>query len=207
MTFTKVGNAGILAADKIREDAARTFDQIRNRGELNADAIAILLARSYLTLKGKMDLLAQTTGQDNSATVRRLTQTAFGIDDLAGNAVDRAAASVSYRDAQDRVAKLEQPNEAAALLERAENSNDELLARAIAQRAFEQRSFDPSWSDLLDEYLATRPKAQAAVGALLAGSAAPQIRDLFAWVLPVPSELAGLGDVQIAALAARPGMT
>ena len=207
MTFTKVGNAGILAADKVREDAARTFDQIRNRGELNADAIAALLARSYLTFKQAMDKLAQTTGQDNSATVRRLTQAAFGIDDLAGTAVDRAAASVSYRDAQDRVAKLEQPNEAAALLERAENSNDELLARAIAQRAFEQRSFDPSWSDLLDEYLATRPKAQAAVGALLAGSGAPQIRDLFAWVLPVPSELAGLGDVQIGALAARPGIT
>ncbi len=207
MAFTKVGNAGILAADKVREDAARTFDQIRNRGELNADAIAALLARSYLTFKQAMDKLAQTTGQDNSATVRRLTQAAFGIDDLAGTAVDRAAASVSYRDAQDRVAKLEQPNEAAALLERAENSSDELLARAIAQRAFEQRSFDPSWSDLLDEYLATRPKAQAAVGALLAGSGAPQIRDLFAWVLPVPSELAGLGDVQIGALAARPGIT
>ena len=207
MAFTKVANAGILAADKIREDAARTFDQIRNRGELNADAIATLLARSYLTFKQAMDKLAQTTGQDSSATVRRLTRTAFGIDDLAGNAVDRAAASVSYRDAQDRVAKLEQPNEAAALLERAENSNDELLARAIAQRAFEQRSFDPSWSDLLGEYLATRPKAQAAVGALLAGSGAPQIRDLFAWVLPVPSELAGLGDVQIGALAARSGMT
>jgi len=207
MAFTKVGNAGILAADRIRDDAARTFDQIRNRGELNTNAIATLLARSYLTFKQAMDKLAQTTGQDSSATVRRLTQTAFGIDDLAGNAVDRAAASVSYRDAQDRVAKLEQPNEAAALLERAENSSDELLARAIARRAFEQRSFDPSWSDLLDEYLATRPKAQSAVGELLAGSGAPQVRDLFAWVLPVPSEIAGLGDVQIGALAARPGMT
>lgn len=193
MTFTKVADAAILAADRIREDAARRFDQIRNRGELNTNAIAVLMARDYLSFKQEMDKLAQTTGQDNSATVRRLNQAAFGIDDIAGNAVDRAAASVSYRDAQDRVAKVEQPNEAAALLDRAENSNDELLARAIAQRAFEQRAFDPSWDDLLDRYIATRPKAQSAVNALLAGSGAPQIRDLFAWVLPVPSELAGSG--------------
>jgi len=68
MAFTKVADAAILAADKIREDAARTFDQIRSRGELNADAIAALLARSYLTFKQAMDKLAQTTGQDSSAT-------------------------------------------------------------------------------------------------------------------------------------------
>lgn len=201
MAFTKVADAAILAADRIREDAARRFDQIRNRGELNATATAILLARDYLSFKAEMDKLAQTTGQDNSATVRRLNQAAFGIDDIAGNAVDRAAASVSYRDAQDRVAKLEQSNEAAALLDRAENSNDELLARAIAQRAFEQRALDPSWDDLLGRYVATRPKAQSAVNALLAGSGAPQIRDLFAWVLPVPSELAGPG-VDVRRLAA-----
>ncbi len=50
---------------------------------LNADAIAALLARGHLTFKQAMDKLVQTTGQDSSATVRRLNQAAFGIDDLA----------------------------------------------------------------------------------------------------------------------------
>jgi hypothetical protein len=198
-----VEQQSLTDAETIRENAEAAYARVRNRGELTPAAIATLLARTYVDAKAQMEALAQRSGADVAAKSRRLYQSAFGIDDIAGNnGVDRASASVSYRDAQDRVASLESPVDAGSLLTRAENSGDELLARAIAQRAFDQAPMDAGWGELLDRYLASRPKAVQAVSDLLDMRTKPSVAAMFAFIISTPPELAGLAEYQIQALAA-----
>lgn len=195
------------SADQIRTTFNDQAAAVRLRPELNTRAMRVLMAQAYVKAKAKMDALAATATETGTTTLASLTRAAFSIDDIAGsNPVDRAAASVSYRDAQDRVAAIESADEADALLTRAEDSGDELLARAIAQRAYAEQGngfwSDSRWIEVLNRYVSTRPVAFAAIEALMAKAlAVPQLGDMWAFVLPAPSELTGMQDFQIAALA------
>lgn len=190
-------------AEQIRSTAAAEYQRISSRGDLTVPAIQVLLARAYVKGKSEMDALRERTSSTSTANSRHFYQAAFGIDDIAGaSGVNRASASVSYRDAQDRVASLDSPQAADYLFTRAENSGDELLARAIAQRAYDEGQF-LGWGDILDRYLATRPAAQRAVNELLnARSNSMSASNLFAFVFIPPAQLGGLADYQIQALAA-----
>ena len=200
--------ADLLAqADAIREVAATQVQRIRDRKELSAEAKRSAIARVHLGQKAQLAALQEKANQDIAAGRRAATAAAFGIDDLAGDATSRLTAAVSYRDAQDRVAKLKSPAEALQKLQWAEGSGDELLARAVAQRAYEQRRTDPSWQEALDSYLSTRPKAQQAVSDLLAADRPVNARQLFAFAAPSPSEVAGLADHQLTQLASDPSFS
>ena len=200
--------ADLLAqADAIREAAATRVQRIRDRKELSAEAKRSAIAKIHLGQKTQLAALQDKANQDIAAGRRAAMTTAFGIDDIAGDATSRLTAAVSYRDAQDRVANLQSPTEALQVLNRAEGSGDELLARAVAQRAYEQRRTDPSWQQALDEYLAPRPKAQQAVADLLAADRPVNARGLFAFVAPPPPEVSGLADHQLAALASDPSFS
>lgn len=202
MPYAAPSPAALAAADRIREDAEAAYNRIRGRAELSVDAVRIGLARAYLAAAQKMHDLESSAGADADAQRRALNLAAWSIDDLATNAVDRAAAAMSFRDAQDRAALLEQPQAALDALNQAENSGDELAARAIGQQAYTS-----GWTDVVDAYVRNRPKARDAVAALTELDQAalrPQIRNLWAFVLSRPLELGGLSDVGLAALAANP---
>ena len=200
--------ADLLAqADAIREAAAAQVERLRSRKELSPEAKRSAIAKIHLGQKTQLAALQDKANQDIAAGRRAAMTTAFGIDDISGDATSRIAAAVSYRDAQDRVANLKTPSEALQLLQRAEGTGDELLARAVAQRAYDQRLSDPSWGEALDQYLSTRPTAAQAVSDLLAADRSPNARQLFAFVAPPPPEVSGLADHQLAQLASDPSFS
>jgi hypothetical protein len=136
---------------------------------------------------------------DLAAAKRRL----FGIDDLTAGAspADRATMAMSFRDAQQRAQQLTTSSEAQELLDLADQSGDELLARAVGNAAMSGLGF----SAVADKYLANRPKQQAAVDALQGMQRMRPMADLWEFVLPKPTELSSLHDSQIAAAAAAAG--
>ncbi len=69
--------------------------------------------------------------------------------------------AVSFRDAQDRAAQLEDAQQAAVLLDRAVQSGDHHLAQAVAEKAYSNASglFGGQWADVLNQYAAARPWA------------------------------------------------
>lgn len=82
----------------------------------------------------------------------------FGIAGLPG---DAATLIASRRDAGDRVADITDTAELRNLLRRANRSGDEVMARAIAERAVEIQAVD-----VVNGFIADRPKLDAAVNRL-----------------------------------------
>ncbi|WP_432504299.1 hypothetical protein [Kineococcus arenarius] len=109
---------------------------------------------------------------------------------------------MSYRDAQDRAARLSDPREALEALARAHRGGDDLLARAVAGHAVVN-----GWSDVVQAWAADRPGAAeqlAELDALLiTGSAGitEQLADGAAFYAPRPPELADVMEHQLAQVA------
>lgn len=204
MPYTKPSDQAMAAAETIRTNAEARIGKIRQQTRLRPEVIRAAVARVHQTSQQQMAQLQASAAKQSAAEQRRLTAKAFGVDDIADHSVDKAVVAVNYRDAQDRVAKLETVREAEDMLQRAESTGDELLSRAIAQRAFTQRAGDPSWEGPLNAYLASRPHADEAINALLdAAPRTPQIGHLLAYALPEPDELRGLRPDQVTALIAQ----
>lgn len=193
--------------DQVRQDAAAATAAVRANTDLSNEAAARKMAQIHVAATRKMADLQQRANAWRQQSVTSAQNAAWGIDDIPGAAGNRPAISMSYRDAQDRAAQLDTPQEAAALLAQANETDDELLARAIARHVYTlgvAAPFPvPAWSAVLDDYLATRPRAQAAVDKLirLTKQPAPAVA-MFTYVVPPPSELAGMRPDQIEALAA-----
>ncbi|PZS26319.1 MAG: hypothetical protein DLM59_18505 [Pseudonocardiales bacterium] len=200
-TIKSVDPAWLQQADQIRENLDGLAKRIGDDPRLSDAAKRTRTARLYLQAKEQMDQL--TAGHAKAAAEHRLklTRKAFGFDDVSGfGAMDRATVAASYRDAQDRVAKITEPREAQALLDRAERGGDELLSRAVAAHAAES-----GWADVLGAYTQTRPGQAAAIDQLQQAQAEGGTRSLFAWVVPMPSALSGY-ESRLQALADAPGM-
>ena len=119
---------------------------------------------------------------------------------------------ISTRDAADRAERLATPDEAAALLTRAELSGDEPLARAVAAHAFTQYTSGSSlgaqqaeWAGVVNAYSARRPGESEAVSELAAIAQASTVPQAFAesmyFYVPVPHELDGISAGQLESLA------
>ncbi len=191
-------------AERIRAAAANQFDRIRMRTDLTVDGVRSRMAKVYVPAKNALEVLQAQSVTDLDSQVASLKARAWGISDIAGNnPVDRAAASMSFRDAMDRAAQALDPAAAQALLQQAGDNGDELLARAVAYQAWSM-GLTNSWPDVLDQYCATRPVAAQALNDL---RSLTSIRvgggDLFAFMMPTPPELVGLADYQIASLAGQ----
>lgn len=200
--FAPTAPAAAERAEGIRQDAERAYSSIRSMGELTPAAIRSRIAAAYLNAKAQMDA-AQAAATGNYEKSRQTALTAaFGINDIATSATDRAGVSMSYRDAQDRADQLETDTDAARLLGRANDTGDELLARAIAQRAWNMNGQlgGAGWGDVLDTFTATRPRAAAAIANLINLQSRNSV-SLFAWMIAKPPEIANLSDYQIPAVA------
>ncbi len=179
----------IAAADALRESHEAAAGRIRGRPELSDRGRAMLLARNYLACKSQMADLEQTAHSDDTVLRSQTERSVFGTSGLPG---DAATIAVSYRDAQDRAATLTSPTDAAALLARAERSNDEPLARAVAAHSHDQANtalggLDSGWTDVVDSYTASRPEASRSVNTLRSLTGATTVRDMFAHVLRPPA--------------------
>jgi hypothetical protein len=193
------------AADKIRDDADVQYQRIRSMTELNDAAIRQRLAVLYIAARSTMATLQESATAGYERSWQQAMTAAFGIADLAATPGDQAMISMSYRESLDRTDQLDDFSVGAQLLQRANDTGDELLARAVGKRAWDMggQLGGSGWGDVLNTFLATRPKASAAVATLttLQGGA-DTARNLFAFVLPIPPELGAMPEYQIAALAA-----
>ncbi len=75
------------------------------------------------------------------------------------------------RDASDRAAQLTKPDDALALLQRAQRNGDDVLARAIVQHSLDRngtgiRQADDAWSNVARSYLDNNPSFQSVVDEL-----------------------------------------
>lgn len=189
-------------ADRLRDSFQTQLDAIRSRTDLNDSGKRARIAKAYQPVKAKMDALAGSSATDKTAAVAQANRTLYGIDDILASAspADKATVAISFRDAQDRAAQIGYDANAAQILwDSAARSGDELLARAVGGYCLDNRL-----SDVADQFLATHPTQAQALNDLAAlqrttnGGAA-----LFEFILPTPSELSGLTDYQIAALAGQ----
>ncbi len=195
-------NSNRERAAAIQQAHSNRAEQIRNRTELTNAAKVGMLARNHTDAKASMRDLQQQATDDTTVQRRTMSQRAFGVAGVPG---DAATVAVSMRDAQDRVAALSSGREAVALLARAETSGDEVLARAVAAHAFDQATaqggisgLDDDWSTVVNDFADTRPAAADALRTLIKlNSPDPS----WTYVVPAPPELHGIPSAQLDTLA------
>lgn len=177
--------ARISNMDQVHEQLDRDIRRIDEHGEWSDQARTVAKARAWKRATDAAQILREQN--DNAIRTQRkdLAREFLGYH-YRGPVTGQDA--LSRRDAQDRAATIEDPAEALALLERAERSQDEHLASAIAERAAEL-SREPKWAAVAYAYAQTRPNAAKALEAL---QELPDLNDLqtqynYTWHFSVPT--------------------
>jgi hypothetical protein len=196
-------------ADKVRDSAEAAYERTRGDRSLNSDARLARVAKTYVSTRDELQMMQGASGVNAQAALAAAKRNLFGTDDLVrnGSPADAAAIAVSYRDAQDRAARIETPEEAAELLARAEESGDELLARAVgahvlARSPLHALGFGGAFDGVAEQYLNARPAQAQAYDDLVRLNHAGSVTDMWEFVSPKPTELSGMNDAQIETLAA-----
>jgi hypothetical protein len=127
---------------EIRDGLQREVNQIRNNPKYSNSGRAQELAKTILVHRRQADSLRNNFSVDNEDVRLKLTAKLFGIP----NRTDPATILV-YRDAEDRAAKLTNADDAAAMLARATEKGDTLLARAVAGHAHTKK-----WQSVAESY-------------------------------------------------------
>lgn len=124
---------------EIEDDDTRT-------PEYQHDEVQRVYERTRSDVNEKLNKLAETAAQAENRDAVRI----FGTADLSG---DAATLAISRRDASDRVSAIQSRDELRDLLARANRSGDEVLARAVAEKALDNQDMDT-----LNAFLADRPR-------------------------------------------------
>ncbi len=142
-------------AMRVRQTFDKTCADIRADPDLSEFGKMKAMAAAWLQCRATLDEIKATETDAIAARRAQLEGELFGIG--SGNPM----AAADYRDAQDRAEQSTQPKDAFKLLDRTTRTHDETLAKAVAAHAVEQ-----GWSDVLDQYAATRPAARDALAEL-----------------------------------------
>ncbi|MEZ0382166.1 hypothetical protein [Mycobacterium sp. pW045] len=115
---------------RLRSDLQAEVDTITSNPNYSTDGIVHQVAKAILDARQQAVSLRDdfVTTSDNAR--RTLGRKLFGLPANAD-----PATTLSYRDAEDRVARITDPDELAPALTRALDKGDDILARAIAGRA------------------------------------------------------------------------
>jgi hypothetical protein len=119
-----------------------TVEGIRANRSFTPQGRKVEMAKAVLTARNQTEKLKAEFVAAREARRTNLERIVFGI-------VGEPTASdlIAHRDAQDRAASLTGSDEAAAVLRRANQSNDESLAKAVAQAAFQR-----GWTEVANNY-------------------------------------------------------
>lgn len=179
----------------LQENFARQVEQINSRRSLSAEAKRIAVARAYRDTRDQVRAAGQAVLDHVTSERAKLTRKLFGHEGDAD-----AQTVIVRRDAADRAAKITEPHEAQAALQRAEANGDVHLAQAIAGQA--QANM---WSDVVGSWLDAHPEA---------GETAQQLNQLpdpsdgvwrmqhaMTYSVVAPDGLGGLSDYQVDAIA------
>lgn len=140
-------------AAKIHSTMQQAVDEIRGNADLTDEGRTRQLATVYAKAREAMHTLRQEFEAERATTAKQLNREVFGYSADAG--VDL----MLVRDAADRVSRVTEPDEAVRLLEMAEDTGDEVLARAVAQHAHRNNVglLGAAWGQVLGAYLEERP--------------------------------------------------
>lgn len=178
--------------------AAGRYDQIRNESMYTDEAKRWQLAVAYVQQRRRIDQELADKASKVIRTDRDDAERVFGVKGLNG---DAASLVISRRDAADRVAAVEERTELRELLRRGTRSGDEVLARAVAERAVEMQD-----ATTMNQFLADRPELDAAGERLW--NAQRSEHETFSYSMQLgavrPHELSGMPAVSIEALASQP---
>ena len=144
---------GTEQVQRIRDRYKRRFDKVRRDTSRTPEWHRLRLAELWLEMQAEVKQAREQATAAGEAHERSLHRKAFGVEGISG---DSGALAISQRDAMDRVAQVETRDELIRLLNRATQSGDEVLARAVARQAFDRGD-----RDLLDTYASIRPDAQS----------------------------------------------
>jgi hypothetical protein len=190
----------IVQAEAIRQSLADAQNRIGLREDLSGQAKLALAARVFLQAKQEMAKLQATAGTDDNTRVNALMGQLFGTEGVPGDPVNAAA---SLRDARDRASQIDDPTEAGQAPTLAQQSGDELMGRALLQRAWQGvASFGGgAWGEVLSEYANANPKVVGPLNELYDITRPPaSVTEMWAFVLPVPAGLPA-NDAQLQQLA------
>lgn len=137
------------AAASIQNHFNAKVAEIRADSQLTEEGKRAQLSEWYNHSKTEIDKLKKVAHSDRDRKNQELRRELFGVF---GTADPQRA--ISYRDAQDRVSKLElgDQSKALALLEEAELSGDEIMTKALIKRAIEMR-----WDKVANAYIEKNP--------------------------------------------------
>lgn len=141
----------------LREEAGKVesvYNSIRRDETLSESGKLQNLAGAYLAMRVRVDREVESRATRVMGADRDDASSVFGTKGIPG---DPASLTISRRDASDRVASITSREELRELLRRATRSGDEVLARAVAERALEDE--DDATMHL---FLADRPNLDAA---------------------------------------------
>lgn len=122
-------------------------DYIRNNKNLTLEGKTKQIAAVHLDYKQQVNALEAEDRASRASKADSLRRSLFGLTGSSD-----ANATISYRDAQDRVAAIQDENQALELLDRADLSNDEILTKAIVGKAAEE-----GWGNLVSSYTSKHP--------------------------------------------------
>lgn len=181
-------SADTIAAYQARIEAIRSDPTLSPEGKRNR------MAGIYATTR---DTVARLQADDQAATSARRTTLERDLFGLTG--FTDASAAISFRDAQDRASGITDERDALRLLNQAELSGDDHLAKAVALRSLQE-----AWPAASAAYATARPGAAAKMQELTNMSTtgvADSLSAAAAYYMPAPRELAGIPDHTIDELA------
>ena len=181
------------AADTIAAYQAR-IEAIRSDPTLSPEGKRNRMAGIYVTTR---DTVARLQADEQAATSARRTTLERDLFGLTG--FTDASAAISYRDAQDRASGITDERDALRLLNQAELSGDDHLAKAVALRSLQE-----AWPAVSAAYATARPGVAAKMQELANMSTtgvADSLSAAAAYYMSAPRELAGIPDRTIDELA------
>jgi hypothetical protein len=186
-------------ADQVRSAAEQKYDRIRQNTDIRPEVALKQMAKAYSDTKGQLDQMAGGNSSSRVADLAAAKRSLFGIDDLTKKMTpaEATAAAMSFRDAQKHAATIGSETEAQALLDQADQTGDELLARAVGNQAISGLGMP----NVAQAYLATRPGKQDALSQVRALQRPLDVATLLEFATPKPGELSHLSDVQISQMA------
>jgi hypothetical protein len=190
-------------AAAVQDTLNRTVAALRVNADLTMDGRTRQFAVAYQRATQDMEQVQASFEGSSATTVSTLTKDIFGEVNVTG------ADAISVRDAADRASRLETAEDAAALLDQADNNGDDVLARAVAQRAYQCRNdlFGNDWAAVVDTYAVSHPEVGQRLSELESAQRTSLMNGLTAaWTfsLAKPPELNAMSDTAIARMAAEP---
>lgn len=158
--LAQAGQAGEVREWLMRlgDEVGVQYDQIRGNGTRTEDYKRYQLAAAYVRVREAVQAEVERRAAGMRVVDQGDAERVLGVAGLPG---DAASLAISRRDASDRVAGVGSADDLRALLQRATRMGDEVLARAVAERALEDLD-----SKTMNLFLEDRPELDESVNRL-----------------------------------------